>query len=72
MSDRSIHAIHSECDVYVSKTAGEIRLRFREKNPELVNPTDFEIEGDAEHIAEALATAASILYNVDELDKEPS
>jgi hypothetical protein len=72
MSTRCVHVIHSECDIFVQKTGGEIRVRLREKDPELLNPTDFEIEGDPEHIAQALGFVVGCLTNLDALDKEPS
>lgn len=72
MSTRCVHIIHSECDIYIQKTGSDIRVRITEKNPELLNPTDFEIEGDPEHIAHALGFVVGILTNMDALDKEPS
>jgi hypothetical protein len=73
MSIRCVHSIHSECDIFVQKTGGgDVRLRLREKDPELVSPTDFELEGDPAHIAEALSFIVGVLTNLDALDKEPS
>jgi len=72
MSDRCVHVIHSECDIFVQKIGGDVRIRLTEKNPELLNPTDFEIEGDPEHIAQALGFIVGVLTNLDAFDKEPS
>ena len=64
MSNRIIHIIHSSCDVYVESLGGEhVRIRISEKNPELLNPTDFEIEGNPDHIAGALSDALFVLVN---------
>jgi hypothetical protein len=74
MSSRTIHLIHSECDVYVQKIGHDIvRVRIAEKDPEIVHPTDFEIEGSAFHISEALAAVSAVLVHIDELfQKEPN
>ena len=72
MTTRCVHVIHSECDIFVQKTGGEVRVRLCEKDPELLNPTDFEIEGDPEHIAQALGFVVGVLTNLEEMDKEPS
>lgn len=72
MSDRCVHVIHSDCDIFLQKTGKEIRIRIREKDPELLNPTDFEVEGDPEHIATAFGFVVGILTNLEALDKEPS
>lgn len=72
MSDRCVHVIHSECDIFIQKTGKDIRVRITEKNPELLNPTDFEIEGDPENIAQALGFVVGCLNNMDAFDKEPS
>lgn len=68
MSNRIVHLIHSECDIYVQRiSADTVRVRVTEKDPELPNPTDFEIEGHPLHISEALAAIASVLVNLEEL-----
>lgn len=72
MSSRSIHVINHECDIYVEFIEGDVRVRITEKNPELPNPTDIEIEGDPDHIAEAFATIAGVISNRQELGKEPN
>jgi hypothetical protein len=43
-----------------------------ETDPELVNPTDFEIEGDPAHIAEALSAICAVINNIDKFLQEPS
>lgn len=71
--DRIVHVITSECEVYVANEGGLVRVKITEKDPSLVNPTCFEIEGSAEHIAEALETAASVCFNIQEQSrKEPN
>ena len=71
--DRVTHVITSECEVYISAEGDMVRVRITEKDPELVNPTSFEIEGDPHHISEALATAAAVLVNIEEqCRKEPN
>ena len=73
--DRSIHVITSECEVYVSNEGDMVRVRISEKNPkqDLPSPTSFEIEGDPHHIADALATAASVcLYIEEQSRKDPN
>lgn len=49
-----------------------VRVRIAEKDPNLPDPTDFEIEGDPAHIAEALASVASVLVNIEQILQEPS
>lgn len=72
MSDRVVHVITSECEVYVENLGDMTRVRITEKNSkqELLNPTSFEIEGSAQHISEALATAASVLANIEEQSRK--
>jgi hypothetical protein len=66
MSNRIVHVIHSSCDVYVEAMGKDhVRIRITEKNSELLNPTDFEIEGIPEHIADALSNALFVLINAD-------
>lgn len=74
MSDRIIHLLHSECEIHVQRIGKDtVRVRITEKNPELVNPTDFEVEGSSQHISEAFSTIAAVLVNLDEmLMKEPN
>ena len=70
---RVIHSITSECEVYVSYEGPQVRIRITEKSPDLINPTDFEIEGDPDHIGEALATAAVVIQKMKtEMNKEPN
>jgi hypothetical protein len=68
--DRVIHVITSECEVYVSNEGDMTRVKITEKNPNLVNPTSFEIEGDPKHIAEALATAAAVCQHIEEQSRK--
>lgn len=71
--DRITHLITSECEIYVTRvTKDEVRVRITEKDPNLPYPTDFEIEGDPVHIAEALAACAQVLVNIESILKEPS
>jgi hypothetical protein len=71
---RTVHVIGSNCEVYISQDGPQqVRVRITEDDPELVNPTDFEIEGDATHIGEALATAAVVIQKMKaEYNKEPN
>ncbi len=70
MSQRLVLEIHHKCEVCV-ETIGpkDVRIRIVETNPELLNPTDFEIEGDPEHIKEALASIYLVLANIDEISR---
>lgn len=68
--DRIVHVITAECDVYVSFEGDMARIKITEKNPDLIQPTSFEIEGDPKHIAEALATAAACLSNIEDLSRK--
>ena len=71
MSNRVIHLIHSNCDVYVETIANEhVRIRFTEKDPELTNPTDFEIEGTPDFIAAALSDALFVLVHAKEFGQK--
>ncbi len=71
--DRVVHLIEHECDVYVETIGRDhIRIRITEKNPELLSPTDLEIEGNPTHILDALASAFVVLSNMDAIRKEPS
>lgn len=68
MSDRTIHIIHHKCDILIEAIDRDyIRIRITESNPELLNPTDLEIEGDPIHIFEAFSSAALVLANIDEI-----
>ncbi len=68
MSSRIVHLITSECDIQVQRIGHDtVRVRIVDRDDEIINPTDFEIEGTASHIAEALTTIASVLVNLDEL-----
>jgi hypothetical protein len=71
--DRVTHIITSECEIRVMRLSPDsAKIRFVEKDPGIPNPTDFEIEGNPAHIAEALLTAASVLVNLDQILQEPS
>ena len=74
MSNRIVHLIHSECDIYIQRISSDtVRVRVTEKDPDLSNPTDFEIEGDAACISEALTSIAAVLTNLEAcLAKEPN
>jgi hypothetical protein len=72
MSFRVIHLIDSECDIFVSRDAAN-RVRIRITNRDVENPsTDIEIEGDPGFIADAMATVAEVLINIDSLSGEPN
>ena len=73
-NNRIIHLIQNECDVFVERIGtNAVRIRVTEKDPELSDPADFEIEGNATHIAEAFYSAASVLDNLEEFfAQEPS
>jgi len=73
MSQRTTHIISVECDVYVQRITKDcVRVRITEKDPEIVNPTDFEIEGNPQHIGEALASICAVIVNLDQILQEPS
>jgi len=74
MSQRIVHEIHHKCDILIEAVGHEhVRVRITETNPELLNPTDFEIEGNPQHIFEALSSAALVLSNINEISgKVPS
>lgn len=68
MSSRIVHLITAECDIQVQRLGPDtVRVRISERDDEIPDRTDFEIEGSATHISEALATIASVLVNLDEL-----
>ncbi len=70
MSQRTIIEIHHKCDIVI-ETLGQnhVRVRITETNPELLFPTDFEIEGDPIHIWDAFTSAALVLANIDEISR---
>jgi hypothetical protein len=71
--NRITHIITSECEIYVTRVTKDcVRVRIAEKDPNLPDPTDFEIEGNPAHIAEALASVASVLVNIEQILQEPS
>ena len=71
MSIRVVHQIHSACDIYVEQLGkGHVRVRIIEKDPELLNPTDFEIEGVPDHIADALSNILFVLVNAEEFGQK--
>jgi hypothetical protein len=47
-------------------------VRIAEKDPEIVHPTDFEIEGNPQHIGEALASICAVIVHLDQTLQEPS
>jgi hypothetical protein len=49
-----------------------VRVRLAEKDPDLPDPTDFEIEGNPVHIAEALASTATVSVNLEQVLQELS
>lgn len=70
---RVCHIITSECEIYVERVTKEsVRVRIAEKDPALPDPTDFEIEGNPEHICEALMAIATVLTHIDNCLQEPS
>lgn len=71
--DRITHLITSACDVYVTRlTRDTVRVRVVEKDPDLPDPTDFELEGNPVHISDALSSIAAVLVNLDQVLQEPS
>lgn len=72
--NRITHIITSDCEIHVTKVTSDcVRIRIAEKDPNLSDPTDFEIEGNPVHLAEALASVASVLVNLEQiLQQEPS
>jgi hypothetical protein len=74
MSSRITHLILSECEIAVERLdKTRVRVRIVEKNKDLLDPTDFEVEGDAHWIADAFVTVAAVLTKLDDvLRQEPS
>jgi hypothetical protein len=71
--NRITHVINSTCDIYVTRVTRDcVRVRVAEKDPSLLDPTDFEIEGNPAYIAEACALIASVLTNLEQVLQEPS
>lgn len=71
--NRITHFINSECEIFITRVAENgVRIRIAEKDTSLSDPTDFEIEGNPAYIAEAFASLASVLKNLDQILKEPS
>jgi hypothetical protein len=71
--DRITHIITSECEIRVVRLSRDsVRICIEEKDPRTPDPTHFEIEGNPACIAEALATAAAVLINLDQILQEPS
>lgn len=68
MADRVVHHIISACDIEVSKSGENVRIRFREKDPDLIVPTDFELEGDAKAIYGLFKEAIEILQHINSLE----
>ena len=70
MSQRLVLEVHHKCDVVVETLGREhVRVRITETNPELLNPTDFEIEGDPVHIWDIFTSAALVLANFEEISR---
>lgn len=71
---RIIHIVTSECEVQVLRVSRDgVSVRVFEKDPDLQNPTDFEIEGDPEYICEALTAIITVLTHIDNIEtQEPS
>jgi hypothetical protein len=69
---RTVHVITSECEAYVAYEGDMARVRITETDRDLTDPTTFEIEGDPDHIAEALATVSAVLKNREECRREPN
>jgi hypothetical protein len=68
MSQRLVLEIHHKCDIIIEALGhNHVRVRITETNPELLNPTDFEIEGDPQYIWDAFTTAALFLANLEEI-----
>jgi hypothetical protein len=68
MSQRLVLEIHHKCDVIIEALGhNHVRVRITETNPELLNPTDFEIEGDPQYIWDVFTTAALFLANLEEI-----
>lgn len=61
---RVVHHIVSECDIEVSKTGENVRIRFREKDPDLVIPTDFELEGNCAAVLHLLKSGTEVLEHI--------
>jgi len=73
MSQRLVLEIHHKCDVIIEALGhNHVRVRITETNPELLSPTDFEIEGDPTHIWDALTSAALVLANMDAIQRQES
>jgi hypothetical protein len=71
--DRITHLISSECEIHVTRLSKDsIRVRIAEKDSNLPDRTDFEIEGSPAHIAEAFALVATVLMNIEQVLREPS
>lgn len=67
--DRVVHHILSDCDIEISKSGDNVRIRLREKDPDLIQPTDFEIEGDIVAIYTAFGEATQILESIVQLQE---
>lgn len=71
MASRITHLISSECDVTVEQLGkGHVRIRITERDRDIANPTDFEIEGNPFYIAEALVTIGAVLARMDDLTQQ--
>lgn len=69
---RTVHVITSQCEAYVAYEGGMARIRITEIDRNLTDPTSFEIEGDPDHIADALSAVSAVLANRAECRKEPN
>jgi len=73
MSSRTVHLIHTECDVQIKQIGQDtVQIRITEIDPEIIDPTDLTIEGDRESIFQIFANATDVLENFDLLAKEPN
>ena len=70
---RFVHHIHSDCDLEISKTGPSVRFRIREKDPDLILPTDIEFEGDGDALYALFKNVADTLEHFRNLeDKKAS
>ncbi len=67
--DRVVHHILSDCDIEFLKTGENVRIRIRETDPDIIQPTDFELEGDIRAIYTVFGQGMQILESICELDE---
>jgi hypothetical protein len=60
---RTVQSIETVCAIQIVETTGRdyVRIRFREMGENVIDPTDFELEGNPVLIAEMLSCAASCI-----------